>query len=324
VSKKEENRSRKGWKRYLPIVIALCFVAGGALLVVKKKSTDTAQQSSVQTLPELGMFDRNKRCAVPPKFLREKGVSQPVLIDLSQKKYTGVALLYGRNFSQVYHPVQWERFGHLGTYAADDQGNLFLVPMPFISIRPTTFALQKNIYKIDTTTGKLSIFMRLDDVYPSANNPYGINSIVYDCDDKTLWVSAIDESDYTHQKGVIYHIDPQDRSVIGKIEGVDALSLALIHTDTGKYLLVGSARENALYRYRLSSTSEAQGPFVVLQIPAAEERIRKIRIVGKSTLELQTIPFSYALIARSVDKDRRIYRAAWDSFSKTWKIGEKR
>ena len=131
------------------------------------------------------------------------------MIDLSQKRFKGIVLLYGKDFQQVLHPEQWEQYEHFSTYSVDEKGNVYLVPTPFISIRPTTFNLQKNIYKLDTKSGKTSIFMHFEDVLPSANNPYGLNAITYDCDDKTLWVAAIDESNYQSQKGVIYHINLQ-------------------------------------------------------------------------------------------------------------------
>jgi len=308
-------------KRYFPIAIALLFVMSGLYIVISKKAMKRHTLLETQTV-DLGQFGTQKNCVQLPHFLKRMGTVPPVMIDLSQKHYYGIALLSGKNLQSVLHPKQWEQYGYLGTYTLDEQGNIFLVPMPFISIHPTTFNLQKNLYVLDSNTGKLSIFMKFDDVEPSANNPYGINAITYDCDDRTLWVSAIDKSDYQHQKGRIYHIDPAKRKVLETIHGFDALSLALLHTSTGKYLIAGSARDNGLYAYKFKQKKITKKPQKLLELPASNERIRKIRIRSKNRIELQSIPFTYSLIAQSTNKDRRIYIAYWDPSVKKFKIVE--
>ena len=192
--------------------------------------------------------------------------------------------------------------------------------MPYISILPTTFNLQKNLYKLDTNTGKISIFMHFDEVNPSAQNPYGLQAIAYDCEDETLWIAAIDESDYQSQKGIIYHVDPKTKSILHTIEGFDALSLKIIRTDKSKFLLLGSARDNGLYRYDLLYQNKSQKPVKIAHLPNHNEHIRKIKIKGKNKLELQAIPFSYTLIAQTAKQDRIIYTLKWDSVLKKWYI----
>ena len=256
--------------------------------------------------------------------LKEFKVTQPVSIDLSQHQFKGVAFLWGKNFSKVIHPKAWEVYEHFSTYALDEVGNAYLAPMPFISIKPTTFNLQKNIYRLDSKTGKLDIFMNFDDVHPSASNPYGIISLAYDCDDQTLWVSAIDESDYKSQKGVIYHVDVKSKRVLKRVEGFDALTITLLKTQKGKFLLAGSARENALYAYGIENKMLSQNAEKILELPFAQEHIRKIKVRGQNLLELQTIPFSYTLIAQTSEgSERNHYNAKWDSSSLTWSLVKK-
>jgi len=295
-------------RRYLPLVLVLIILGIAAVIVVQKKQT-AGTAARVDKHYDIGSFDRQRQCARPPQFLHRLKIPQPVMIDLSQKRFKGIALLHGKGFKKVLHPKQWEQYGHFSTYTVDEQGHIYLVPTPFISIYPTTFNLQKNIYKLDSKTGKVSIFMHLDDVSPSGNNPYGVNAIVYDCDDHTLWVAAIDESDYREQKGVIYHIDLYTKEILQKVEGVDVLSMALIHTNKGKYLLTGSARDNALYAYSVTKGNLSQKNQKLLTLPTVNEHIRKIKIIGKNLLEIQTIPFSYALIAQTAKEDRTVYHA---------------
>ena len=310
-------------KRYLPLIIVSTFLVFLAIVVIQKKEVQTNMPSStasvLKSANNIGTFTRQRSCARAPQFLTAMKIPQPVMIDLSQKHFKGIALLYGKHFKKVMHPKQWEQYAHLGTYAPDSTGNLYLVPIPYISIEPATFNLQKNIYKLDSKTGKLTLWIHIDDIHPSANNPYGLSAIAYDCDDGTLWVAAIDESDYRQQKGVIYHIDPRTKEILQRLDGVDALSLALLKSSHGKYLLVGSARDNALYAYPLKEQKLIDKSIKLLELPNANEHIRKIKVTGNNQLELQSIPFSYTLIAQTDKKDRTVYDAFWRS-QKGWLI----
>ena len=308
-------------RKYIPILISLLLIAVAGYMVVNKKNENSIMSNKNEKRTDtIGTFSVQRACARPPQFLKHLKIPQPVMIDLSQQRFKGIAFLYGKKFQKALHPKRWERYEHFGTYTVDSIGNIYLAPMPFISILPTTFNLQKNIYRLDSKTGELSIFMHLEDVIPNANNPYGITSIVYDCDDNTLWVAAIDESTYLEQKGVIYHIDLRSKSILQKVKGFDALTIQLLKSSKGKYLLSGSARDNALYVFAIADSKLKRTPHKLLDLPDAGEHIRKIKVKGKNVLELQSIPFSYALIAQTAKNDRTNYRAVWDEKSSVWKM----
>ncbi len=309
-------------QKYFPIIIALIMVSMAGAAAVMQKRKVTGQRAKI--VPEnIGNIRAASQCSRFPQFLTGLKIPQPVVIDLSQKRFKGLALLYGNNFSQSLHPKEWEKYDHFSTYALDEKGNIFLAPTPFISIRENTFELQKHLYKLDTRTGKLAIFMTLEDVLPSAVNPYGINTLAYDCDDKTLWVAAIDETDYEQQRGVIYHIDPATQTILQKIAGIDALTLTLGRSEKGKFLLLGSAKENHLYAYPIVGKQLQDKPIKVLSLPSANERIRKIKITSKNKLALQAIPFSYSMIAQTTEKDRIHYAAKWRSYINQWVVEKK-
>ncbi len=304
-------------KKYIPIMIALVLVIVGAFVVVKQKSFNNTDHISKEvTVGNIGSFMPRRSCAILPEFIKKLGIKRP-MIDLTQERFKGIAILSG---NKVLHPKIWERFEHFSTYALDEKGNIYLAPMPYISIKPTTFNLQKNIYKLDTRSGEISIFMQLEDVKPNASNPYGIISLVYDCEDQTIWVSAIDETDYTQQRGVIYHLDVQSKKILQKSYGLDALTLQLIYTKKGKYLLAGAARENALYAYKIKQNKLDNSPIKIFDLPSSSEHIRKIKIKKANMLELETIPFTYTLVARTTKQDRMHYDALWENTIKEWKI----
>ena len=302
------------FKKYLPIILSLLTLLLVALILINKKNEN--KKNSIVKVKKIlfQTFSKQQSCIQHPKFLSKLGVTQPITIDLSQQQFIGLAFLYGQNFSKVVHPQSWETFEHFSTYALDKKGDIYLAPMPFISIKPSTFNLQKNIYKLDSITGKLSIFMHFEDVLPSASNPYGIISLVYDCDDETLWVSAIDESNYRAEKGVIYHIDIKSKRVLQRLKNVDALTLKLLKTKTDKFLLFGSARKNALYAYSIKKSMLFDKKNKLFSLPSASEHIRKIRIIDENTLEIEVINFTYSLVSEtSLKRDRKHYRLFWNS-----------
>lgn len=301
-------------KQYLSIILAVSVVIVFALLAIYFKNSEVKRE---ELSFNIGNFGKQKSCARHPNFLQKLKIPQPIAIDLSQQNHKGLAFLYGRGLKEALHLKTWEKFDHFSTYALDSKGNMYLSPMPFISIKKNTFAFQRNIYTLDTDSGNLSVWMRLDEVKSGKNNPYGIISLVYDCDDHTLWVSAIDESHYAQQKGVIYQIDIQSKKVVQRLEGIDALSLQLIKTTYGKYLLYGSARESGLFALKLESNIMAK-PTKLFELPVANQYIRKIRIRANNGLELQTIPFAYSLVAETSSKVRNTYEVIWDSKIERW------
>jgi hypothetical protein len=311
-------------RRYLPILLALLAVGAlfvGVVLYRHSASTPVKPASPVAAPPTSpGQILPRRGCGRPPAFLTRRLGRVPVRIDLTQRRYRGIAFLYGPRFGRVLHRKAWERFGPFGTYALDPQGNLYLAPMPFISIEPGTFEHQRTLYRMESGTGAISPLKRFDDVRPSARNPYGLVSLAYDCDDGTLWISSLDESDYRSQKGVIYHFDPKRGRILQELPGFDALTLALAHTSRGKFLLAGSARDNALYAFAIRKGRLQGPPARLLELPDPQLHIRRIRITGPDRLLLEAIPFSYSLVAEHSKRYRTLYRARRSHGQGEWKI----
>ena len=308
---------RLGRYRLLAGVVLLLGILGATAYWVKHH--DERPDRQTDSAP-VGPIAPKRSCAHLPAFLRKQHIAQPVMIDLSQKHYKGIAFRYGPDFGSVLHWKQWEQYEHFSTYALDRMGDIYLVPTPYISIRPTTFALQRKLYRLDGQTGHLEIFMDIESVQPSQNNPYGLNAIAYDCDDDTLWVATIDRSDYRTQRGVLHHIDLRRRAVLSTYAGFDALSLAIARTPHGKYLLAGSARDNSLYAFALDATQQLQQPQRLFSLPDPNQHIRKIKLVDAHTMQIESIRFTYALIAQTARQDRLRFVAKWDKTRQKWHI----
>jgi len=306
-------------KRFLPIFIVILLLAGASYFLLFNEEKQEIAAAPKQLVLE--DFDKVRSCAILPPFLYRNGIRRP-LIDLSQQHYKGVAFLYGPKFSKVLHKKTWERFDALGTYTIDRYGNIYLTPNPFISINASTFNLQKAIYKMDKESAKLERWMEIDEITPTASNPYGLISVLYDCKDGTLWASAIDKSGYKGSRGRIYHINPKSKEVIEKIEGVDALTLAWLHTKKRRYLLIGSAIDNGLYAFRFENGKILKSPRKLFELPNPKLHIRKIKVAGKNRLYIEAIKFTYSLIAETTKQLRTHYMAVYDSDKKKWNIKE--
>ena len=302
-------------KRWIPIGIVAAILAIVGVIAVQYVQQHQAATPDHATKPKhVRVFHRpiypQQRCAGVPKFLASLGIRRPI-IDLSQQHAKGVLLWYGRGFTQRYHPKAWERYGPMGTFTLDRAGNIYTAPNPFVSIEKETFAQQRRLYRIDGETGTLGIWKTFDDVHPSGQNPYGVVSVVYDCTDDTLWVAAIDESDFHAERGVIYHVDTQDKHVIERIEGIDALTLALGQSENGRVLLVGSARNPSIEAIAISTNNPVR--YLVTHFNEPSLRARKIKIRPNGDLYVEAIPFRYNLVVQSSDRQRTPLSVRFDN-----------
>ena len=304
-------------KKILPILLVLLILASAGYFVLK--DTATKEQKSELNSFKLEEFGKVRSCSRLPSFLYRAGVKRPI-IDLTQLHYKGIAFYYGAGFKKVLHKKEWERYDALGTYTIDGFGNIYLAPTPFISIRPSTFNLQKAIYKIDSKSGELTRWMEIDDIKPNATNPYGIMSIVYDCDSSTLIASSLDESNYKAQKGVVYQINPKTDDIINRVESFDALTVNILHSKNSKYLITGSARDNSVYAFSFKGDKIMPTPHKLFELPNPMLRVRKIKIMDKNRLKLEAIKFNYSLVAETNKKQRTEYIATYNPINSTWNI----
>ena len=306
-------------KRVLPVLVVLLLL-GGAGYFLLNDSPNIEKKESAKAF-KLEEFNRVRSCAKIPQFLYSLGIKRPI-IDLSQLHYKGIAFYYGPKFNKVLHKKEWERFDALGTYTIDSYGNIYLTPNPFISIHPSTFNLQKAIYRMDSKSGELTRWMAIDDVKPNSTNPYGLISIVYDCDSDRLIASSIDESNYKAQKGVIYQIEPKSKTVVDRVEGFDALTINILHTKGSKYLIAGSARDNGVYIFAFNGDKLNPKAHKLFEIPNPRLRVRKIKVIGKNRLKIEAIKFNYSLVAETNKKQRFEYIATYNPTNSTWNIAE--
>ncbi len=304
-------------KKYLPIGVVFIILGVVAYITLFQNSKEE-NKNQIISIKE---FNKINSCAKLPYFLYKERFLKPI-IDLSQMHYKGIAFIDLKT-KRVIHKKTWERFDALGTYTIDNKGNIYLTPNPFISIKPSTFNIQKAIYKLDSKSATLSRWLVIDEVTPNSKNPYGLISIIFDCDNKTLYASSIDKSNYQEEKGTIFHINPNTKEILEKFKGFDALTLNILKTKNKKFLIAGSARDNGVYLNEIKNGKLSKKFIKIFEIPNPTLRVRKIKIINKNQLLIEAIKFNYSLIAQTTKKQRKIFIATYNPNSNNWKIEKK-
>ncbi len=76
-------------RKYFPVILSIIVIIVAGYVVFSKKHANTI--AVVQKVPvnTIGTFGVQRMCARLPQFLKHLKIPQPVVIDLSQKRYKG-------------------------------------------------------------------------------------------------------------------------------------------------------------------------------------------------------------------------------------------
>ncbi|HHB90445.1 MAG TPA: hypothetical protein ENK60_03985 [Anaerolineae bacterium] len=246
-------------------------------------------------------------CVHRPAFVSRLNLGDRILIGTNLKGYTGLTLSAQQSDGRVavYQHPTWDDAGHLAAYALDKDGNIYVAPAPFVSLENNPLEEQNNIYKIDTNTGVMSLFIKLPWAQPpNTTNPYGVMGLTYDCDTHSLYASSVAGSTYDEEMGRIFQIDLAAVSIVSQLEGIDAFGLGVYRGVLGKRLYFGSARNSSIRSVALDETgalnAEQRLEFRLLQAPGGQdERAKKIQFPKRDEMLIKAIQFNYTLRAAS-------------------------
>ncbi|WP_298609492.1 hypothetical protein [uncultured Thiothrix sp.] len=210
--------------------------------------------------PDMGNFTPGMvdTCRAMPAFIKNTGLGTQVAIDTQQQGYVGLRLVQPQTGQTWQHPT-WDDAGHVGATTRDQQGNIYLAPTPEVSLAENPPALQNRIYRVDSQTGEMQVWLELPQAaQPSAVNPFGVMGLFYDCDTHSLYASSLAGSTPQQAQGRLYQIDMATKQVIDQIEQVDAIGVGVFNGVPHKRLYFGSARSSDVYSLPL----DAQGHFI--------------------------------------------------------------
>lgn len=307
----------------LKIILLTVFLVAAGLLVLK-------------FFPSKSVNKRNhfipgpaNTCEHSPSLITTNNLQQPVALDFSQRGFTGMRLIEVRQdgSGRVLQLPSWDDAGHLGLYAMDRDGNVYTTPVPHVSLLENPPEQQNKVYKIDSRTGDMKVFVDLPWAKPpSINNPYGALGVTYDCDTESLYVSSIAGSGRKDEVGRIFQVDIRTAEIVDIFEGIDAIGVGVFTTKSGKKLFCGSAREPDIYSIDLNPDGSFAGtPQFVLSLIEQEggsyDKGHRIRFFKDNRMEIKGIDFNYSLMAAS-DPMRNIYNFQYDETSDEWKFLE--
>jgi hypothetical protein len=264
-------------------------------------------------------------CKVAPAFPKKFGLRMPYGVDLRQQGYMGLAIIEGNPGGKTLRLPEWEQAGYLGPHAFDQSGNIYVAPTPNVNIDFNPPEKQNIVYIVESQTGEMKKLIELPWASPpTANNPFGLVGLTYDCDTESLYAASLAGSTFREEKGRIFRIDLKRRKVEDQLEGVDALGLGVFNGSSGKRLYFASARESEVYsiglkdsgnfrddkRLEFSLAAGSQGSF---------DKGHRIQFPGPDQMTVKAIEFSYSLIAAS-DPRRNIYSYVYDPQKDTWSL----
>ncbi len=269
-------------------------------------------------------------CRRQPQFPQQLNLSPNALIGTNLAGYVGFTISEPPTETEpglVYQDESWDDAGNLGAYTLDRAGNFYLVPVPLTSLELNPPEKQNILYRIDGQTGLMEPILDLPAAAPPPdNNPYGLVSLTYDCDNHSLYVSSLAGSTPTEELGRIYHIDLETQTILHQFENVDALGIGIFNGVSGKRLYYGSARQPQVLSIPLDEAGDFVGQprpeFTLSTIPnIGNQRARRFDFNQPNEMVMRTTEFNYSLRIASQPR-ANIVALTYEPAEDSWLVQE--
>lgn len=235
--------TNKFMKKIIPLVL-LVTIAIAVFFVWQSKQKKEQPPLKLPAQFSLGTVNN---CRKIPQFISNLNMRQPA-IDSKQQDHNGGLLIRDMSNNKIWQDGSWTKSGYLAAFERDNKGNMYVAPLPYVSLTLNPPEKQNQIYKIDTQSAKMDLFLKMPSKeVPNNRNPFGTMGLFYDCDTHSLYVSSVAGSLPQTEKGVIYQIDLNTNQVVSQLNNVDAIGIGVFNTLKGKKLYFGSARKPHIY-----------------------------------------------------------------------------
>lgn len=243
-------------------------------------------------------------CSRTPEFTRKRGISKP-LVSTSNRMRVGLLIYPVGEDGSLGTPLQlpsWRSAGQLGAFVADQEGNIFVVPVPNVNTLENPPEKQNWIYKVSSNDGELRLFTKIPvETAPSQQNPYGLLGLAYDCSRKLLYATTVSGSSKKLERGKVLVIDAQNGSIVSELKNIDAIGIGLGAESGVRYAYLGKARSSEIVRIKLNfdgSFAVDKAEFVLRLDPFDVLRARKIRL-SSDRMTVSTTEFYFNLVAQT-------------------------
>lgn len=297
-------------------------IGAGVLLVTGLIIAALLSQQSGKSASAVMSMGQVAGCRSVPRFATAQGF-KTVTFNSDDLYITGLKMVDGSDPQRVYKHPSWASAGFLGPVLADGQGNIYTVPVPRVSLVDNPPQEQNRIYKVDTNTAEMKLFVELPAAAPSdPSNPYGALGLGLDCETNSLYVSSVAGSTAAKELGRMYRIDLASGKIVAQLDGIDAMGLAVFKTGREKRLYFGPTRVPEIRSIAL----DQQGNFVGSQrvefpisAPAASgvDKARRITFSDAGEMQIAGRQFDYNLVANTRQpKLQYVYR--YQPNSQSW------
>ncbi|VAW40168.1 hypothetical protein MNBD_GAMMA01-2130 [hydrothermal vent metagenome] len=308
--------------KHIVIILILSAVVAVAYHLIWNQS----QPNSIQSLPTNFKLGIVNKCRKIPEFISKLNMQQPALDSKQQGHAGGLLIRDIRNQQHVWQHSSWQQSGFIGGYDRDKYGNIYVAPLPYVSLHKNPPAQQNQIYIIDNKTAQMSLFMQMPSAaIPNNKNPFGTMGVFYDCDTNSLYVSSIAGSLPKQEKGVIYQIDLDTKQVVSQFNNTDAVGIGVFNSINSKKLYFGSARNSHVYstildenghfiggkKYELSLSNISNGNSTVVK------KIIINKVANKFNMILKEIEFGFRLVAEN-NPNRKKYHFQYSLSQDKW------
>ena len=273
---------------------------------------------------------QTNECKQQPAFLKKIGFDPArSAFTTNEKRLNGISIIQfnkpgdtSNGGRKLYRDSNWTKYGNMGPIQIDQQGNCFVAPVPVINLIDNPIALQNIVYKIDGNTGVMNSFVSLPVLDTlGVTNPYGIMGFAYLCETTTLYVSTVQGSTRTNERGILYAINVAGE-IIDKIENIDAFGIGIAYVNDARKLFIGSARTPDIFEISLDEKGKFIGtkkPITTIANlgPRGDDKARKIRFDRNGNMEIYALEFNYNLTAPT-EKQETKYLFSWNEEEKKW------
>lgn len=270
-------------------------------------------------------------CAKEPPFLKRLNMSEQTVIDTTVMRLPGVVFRELDGQQRLYQKPSWRQAGNVGSTVRDAQGNIYVIPVPKVSLELNPLEKRNIIYKIDAQTGEMSQFIDIPSPEKSSqSNPFGALGLALDCETNSLYVSSVAGSEIGKPAGSIYRVDLTTGKIADDFFGFDAIGLGVLNFPNEKRLYIGDARSSSVYSVLLNRNGQfslGQAPRYELSLLLIKNgnstQVKKIRFTlgadGGMKMILSDADFSYRLQA-STGQLFRHYEFIYNSHAKKWEL----
>ncbi len=299
--------SRVGYRLALVALLVTVVVAAVSTYLLSRPSQRdevrqqaAANPTAAEQPPEPGAGDD---CRQFPPYALSQGFSGEVFISTDMGGRRGLVLAGrdSRGAQKIYQHDSWDDAGHLGAYAYDRNGNIFVSPSPLVSLYENPPEAQNRIWRVDVAGGEMTPFVDLPPAAPpGTHNPFGVLGLAYDCDTESLYATSVMGSTVDRESGRLFRIDLATGGVEVLLEGRDYFGVATYRGADGRRIYLGSARDSGVYSATLDAgggiVGELRTEFYLSNFPGgANDRVKRLRFPEPGSMRIRGFDFNYTL-----------------------------